>query len=112
MRAMAIDTHGGVDAVLDLVGGEALAGSPALLRDGGRLASVIDPGKVKELGARYVVVRPDGTALRTLAEAVDDGRLRVIAQEVLPLADPARAHKLVERGHVRGKVILDAGPLR
>jgi len=37
---------------------------------------------------------------------VEDGSLSVHLQEVLPLEQAARAHELLEAGHVRGKLAL------
>ncbi|NJP51195.1 NADP-dependent oxidoreductase [Streptomyces sp. SBST2-5] len=98
----------GVDAVFDLMGGDTLAGSPALLRPGGRLASI--SGDVVELGGRYVFVRPDPVDLAALVDLADQGRLRVHVSAEFPLADAARAHELVATGHVRGKVVLAVAP--
>ncbi|MFB6813207.1 NADP-dependent oxidoreductase [Streptomyces sp. NPDC056347] len=97
----------GVDAVLDLMGGETLAGSPTLLRPGGRLASV--SGDVSGLGGRYVFVRPDPVDLADLVAMAGRGEVRVHVSAEFPLAEAARAHELVQTGHVRGKVILSVG---
>ena len=99
----------GVTAVLDLVGGEALDVSPQLLAGGGRLASVIDPVKVRELGGGYWFVRPDADELATLGRFVDEERLTVHVGRVLPLEEAAEAHRLLEAGHMRGKLALDIG---
>ncbi|MFP5369520.1 MAG: NADP-dependent oxidoreductase [Actinomycetes bacterium] len=98
---------GGVTAVLDLVGGEALEVSPQLLAENGRLASVIDPARTRELGGRYWFVRPDAADLATLATFVDQGRLRVHVDRTFPLEEAADAHRLLEGGHMRGKLALE-----
>ena len=101
---------GGVTAVLDLVGGEALEVSPQLLARGGRMASVLDPKKVEELGGSYWFVRPDAEDLAELGRLVDDGKLRVHVERTFPLAQAADAHRLIEEGHVRGKLALGISP--
>ncbi|MEV4043978.1 NADPH:quinone reductase-like Zn-dependent oxidoreductase [Streptomyces sp. SAI-195] len=101
VRALAPE---GVDAVFDLMGGDTLAGSPALLRPGGRLASI--SGDVTGLGGRYVFVRPDPADLAELVAMADRGQVRVHVSAEFPLAGAARAHELVQTGHVRGKVVL------
>ena len=103
VRALAPD---GVTAVLDLVGGDTLEASPSLLAPGGRLASVRDPEKVKELGGRYVFVRPHSGQLTELSRLVDAGQLRIHLHETFPMEQAADAHRLVEGGHVHGKVAL------
>lgn len=95
----------GVDAVFDLVGGDTLRGAVALLREGGRLASV--SGEVAELGGRYVFVRPDPADLADLVSMVERGAVSVHVAATFPLADAVRAHELVQAGHVRGKVVLE-----
>ena len=96
----------GVTAVLDLVGGDTLELSPSLLAPGGRLTSVRDPEKVKELGGRYLFVRPDAGQLAELSRLVDAGRLTIHLHETFPMEQAADAHRLVEGGHVHGKVAL------
>ncbi|GGL07668.1 oxidoreductase [Mangrovihabitans endophyticus] len=99
---------GRVDVALDFVGGEALQQSPRLVRNPARHVSVVDPA-VKEQGGRYVFVRPHGEQLAELGELAARGRLRVEVARELPLAEAARAHRLQEEGHVRGKLALLPG---
>lgn len=97
----------GVDAVIDVVGGEALELSFALVADPARVVSIIDATTVLGNGGRYVFVRPDPAMLAELSRLVDAGSLRVIVAETFPLERAADAHARVEAGHVRGKVILE-----
>jgi NADPH:quinone reductase-like Zn-dependent oxidoreductase len=103
VRALVPD---GAHAVLDLVGGPALDASRGLLAPGGRLASITDAARVRELGGRYWFVRPDRDDLTTLSRLVDEGHLAVHLQGTFPLEDAADAHRLIEGGHVRGKLAL------
>jgi NADPH:quinone reductase-like Zn-dependent oxidoreductase len=107
----------GVDIVLDLVGGAYGRRSLAVLRPGGLLVSTVtaDPG-VSEADARaggvrlaLVRVHPSGDDLERLSRLVTEGRLRVHVEQVLPLADAAKAHELSESGRVRGKIVLGIG---
>ncbi|MFE6051882.1 NADP-dependent oxidoreductase [Kitasatospora sp. NPDC056446] len=102
VRALAPE---GVDAALDLVGGEALQISPALLAEGGRLASVAD-GAVLGLGGRYVFVRPDVADLAALVDLVEGGRLTVEVAATFPLEQAADAQRLNAAGHTRGKIVV------
>ena len=97
----------GVAAVLDLVGGDSLETSPALLADGGRLASVIDAKRVVELGGQYWFVRPDSDDLGRLGRFVDEGKLAVHVERTFALEEAADAHRLIEGGHMRGKLALE-----
>ncbi len=96
----------GVTAVLDLVGGDALEASPGLLADGGRLASVIDAKRVSELGGQYWFVRPDADDLARLCQLVEEGEVTVHVERTFPLEQAADAHRLLEGGHMRGKLAL------
>ncbi|MFJ2297477.1 NADP-dependent oxidoreductase [Oerskovia paurometabola] len=103
VRALAPE---GVDVVLDYIGGEALATTPDVLRDGGTVASVVDAAARDELGGHYVWVRPDVEGLTELARLADAGQLTVDVAEVHDLADAAKAHEASRTGHVRGKVVI------
>ncbi|MFJ4880618.1 NADP-dependent oxidoreductase [Streptomyces sp. NPDC088745] len=95
----------GVDAVLDLVGGDALQVSPSLLAPGGRLASVAD-GAVTGLGGSYVFVRPDTADLTELGALVERGELKVEVASVYPLEKAADAFRESMGGHTRGKIAI------
>ena len=41
-----------------------------------------------------------------ITRLIDDGSVRVHVERELPLASGAEAHRLIEDGHVRGKVVL------
>lgn len=102
-----LEDHGGpVDAVLDLVGGAALDDAPAQAKNVRRIASVIDPVTVSELGGRYVFVRPERGHLDELRRLVDTGALRVDLAQTFDLADIAAAHRASEEGHTRGKIVV------
>ena len=96
----------GVDAVLDLVGGQALDDSPALVRDPARICSIIDPQRVLGLGGAYHFCRPDARQLATLVRWVDEGRLRIDVGRTIPLTEAAEAQRLMEQGSVTGKIVL------
>ncbi|NMO55360.1 NADP-dependent oxidoreductase [Actinoplanes sp. TBRC 11911] len=96
---------GRVDAVLDLMGGEALKQSFLLVRNPVRLVSVVDPA-VKAQGGRFVFARPDGVGLGRLAELADLGRLWPEVTKELPLEQAVEAQRLVDDGHTRGKIVL------
>lgn len=96
-----------VDAVLDLIGGDALTEAPKQVHAGGRIASIIDPVTVLGLpNGRYVFVRPDAPQLTALSAMVDAGSLRIPVQQTFALADAAEAHRTSEDGHVRGKLAI------
>lgn len=97
---------GKVDAALDFVGGEALEAAGAMVRNPRRHSSIVNAQQVLAQGGRYVFVRPNGEQLRELGRIAESGRLRVEIAHRLPLAQASDAHRLIEGGHVRGKIVL------
>jgi NADPH:quinone reductase-like Zn-dependent oxidoreductase len=95
-----------VDAVLDLVGGDALADAPRQVAGGTRIASVVDPDTVLGLGGSYVFVRPDRATLDALRGLVEDGHVRVVLSGTFDLDDIAEAHRAGEKGNGPGKVAV------
>lgn len=91
----------GVDAVADLIGGGALEQVPAR-----RYVSVTDAQGVTALGGRYVFVRPSPPDLAALAELIDNGAVRVDVAQTFGFDAATEAYRLLESGHVRGKLVL------
>lgn len=104
-----------VDVALDLVGGEDTRALLDTLREGGLLLAVAEGATdaVKAAAAQRGVqvfeplVEPDGGALEEIRRLVESGRLRVKVEEVFPLERAAAAHERLERGGVRGKLVLE-----
>ncbi|MFY0407388.1 NADP-dependent oxidoreductase [Solicola sp. PLA-1-18] len=99
----------GVDVVVDLVGGEALAATPQLLADGGRVASIVDADVVHDLGGTYVFVRGNGAELQSLVDLVASGDLAVEVAQTFDLEQAAEALEANKEGHTRGKVVVTHG---
>ncbi|OLE25281.1 MAG: NADPH:quinone reductase [Catenulispora sp. 13_1_20CM_3_70_7] len=107
-----------VDVVLETVGGPVGPKSIEVLRPGGLLVTIVDRANAElraatiAAGKRFadIAVEPDHVGLEALAELVDSGRLRPYVEHVLPLAEVAKAHELVESGRTRGKIVLTVQP--
>jgi NADPH:quinone reductase-like Zn-dependent oxidoreductase len=95
-----------VDAVVDLIGGDALEDAPEQVHDGSRVVSVIDPDTVLGQGGHYVFVRPSRENLQALTGLVESGKLAVTVAETFDLDHAADAHRFSEAGHPRGKVVI------
>lgn len=111
------DVVADVDVVIDLIGNVASrTGSRSLsvLRPGGLIACVPTgswPGYAEEAAAAGVratsfKVVPDGVALSTIARLLETGAVQVYVDEVFPLSGAAAAHRRLEEGHTRGKLVL------
>jgi NADPH:quinone reductase-like Zn-dependent oxidoreductase len=105
----AMDKLGFVDAVADTVGGETAQMLIAKVKQGGVFASVLGPPANANLHPtiRIESVRavPDATALRTLAEDVLAGKLKIPIDRMIPLADAGEGQAAAEKGGI-GKVLL------
>ena len=95
-----------VTAALDFIGDSAITDSFALVQDPTRVVTVTDGAAALAEGGRYVFVRPDPAQLGELARLVADGSLHVEIAATFDLADVAEAHRLLETGHGRGKVVV------
>ncbi|MEV4555859.1 NADP-dependent oxidoreductase [Kitasatospora sp. NPDC049285] len=95
----------GVDAVLDLVGGDAVEASLPLLRDPARIASAVD-FRVTAHGGRYLWTHPDPEDLAAVARLADEGLLTVPVASTFPLSQAASAQALNAEGRTRGKIVL------
>lgn len=103
-----------IDVVLDTIGGDTVKRSLRVLRPGGHLVTAVAEDDA-ELVAAYeaagmrfsgIAVDPDPVALRALADLVEQGRLRVHVQEAFPFEHVADAHRLLDSGHLQGKLVL------
>ncbi|MFF7521776.1 NADP-dependent oxidoreductase [Streptomyces pseudovenezuelae] len=100
------EESGQVDVVFDVIGGDVLDRSAALVRPGGTLVSIAHQPTVRPADGRAVffVVEPDRDRLADLAGRVRDGRLRVRVGAVRPLSEAAAAFASRER--VPGRTII------
>ena len=128
--AAALDWTGGrgVDVVLDTVGGEPFYKSFPALRMYGRIATLlstvceladVNRARMRNLIVGYVQMtapsflgndaarRAQTRILEEGARMFDAGELQVRVSAVLPLAEAAEAHRMLEEGHTAGKVVLD-----
>ncbi len=100
----------GVDAVLALAGGDALERCLQLVNAGGRVAhpNGVEPPPRKRRGIDVLAydATPGRQEWRRLDRAVTEARLQVPIAATYPLAQAAKAHARVEKGHVLGRVAL------
>ncbi|MBT9612603.1 MAG: zinc-dependent alcohol dehydrogenase family protein [Burkholderiales bacterium] len=121
-------THGrGVDMVFDTVGGDTFCRSLACTRVYGRIVSLLqwncDTEQMKLARTRNLalsfelILTPTVLGLheervhqrRILEEGarlIEADKLKIKISHVLPLADAAKAHAMIEEGHTTGKIVL------
>jgi putative PIG3 family NAD(P)H quinone oxidoreductase len=120
------ETAGGVDVILDNIGGAYLPRNVASLRIGGRLVVIgLQGGRLGELDlgallAKRASVSAASLRARPLAQKaaivtaterfvwplIESGDVAPVIDRVLPLDDAAAAHQLVESSQHIGKVVL------
>jgi NADPH:quinone reductase-like Zn-dependent oxidoreductase len=99
----------GVDALVDTAQvGDA---ARALVRDGGTVVGLRSSGAAPEARLRYRLVMvgtrlTDAQSLVSLAAYVREGVLHPRVALRLPMSQAAEAHRLVEKGGMRGRVVL------
>ena len=116
----------GADVILDIVGGPYLARNVAALATGGRLLVVSTQGgssaeldlqllmrKRSSILASTLRARPPAEKAAIVAGVreqvwplISAGRVRPVTDRVLPMADAADAHRVLERGTHVGKILL------
>lgn len=101
----------GLDAVFDSVGGEVHRRSYGVLREGGVLVYLAaDP--IEDLSGDYGVttrqarVEKQPAALESVTGLVADGVLVPQLATTLAWTEAAEAHRMIETGHTRGKIVL------
>jgi NADPH:quinone reductase-like Zn-dependent oxidoreductase len=111
-HAERFEDHGhDYDIVLELVGGETLERSYAVVKPGGVLvetAASLDPRVLADHGIRGVqfLMRSDRAQLERIAELVAEGVLKPRVSRVLPLDDASEAQDLNQAGRSHGKIVL------
>ncbi|MFJ4367982.1 NADP-dependent oxidoreductase [Streptomyces chartreusis] len=106
LQAEKLEEIGEVDVVLDVIGGEILERSTALVRPGGTLVTIAEQVTIQPHDGRaiFFVVEPDRARLADLAERLRHGRLKPIIGAVRTLAEAASAFTPDKR--TPGKTII------
>lgn len=117
----------GVDVILDMVGGDYTPRNLALLADDGRLVQIaflksskvevdLMPVMRRRLTITGSTLRPQSVAAKhAIAQALEArvwpllaaGTVAPVIHAVLPLAQAADAHRMMEEGRHIGKIVLD-----
>jgi NADPH2:quinone reductase len=116
----------GVDVVLDSLGGDTFQRSLAATKVYGHVNTLLDPGtgiewkeaRNRNLSISFTLMltpmlknmmdarKHQGEILNRCAELIEAGKLETVVSHEFALEDAAKAHALIEQGHVLGKVIL------
>ena len=102
----ALEDVGGVDLVVDVIGGDIGKRSARLVRAGGTLVSIVGPSEARPVDGLAVdfVVESERAQLSEIAQRVRDGRLRTNIGTVSTLDDAVAA--LNPTKPIKGKTII------
>ncbi|MFK9095082.1 NADP-dependent oxidoreductase [Bacillus salipaludis] len=104
------------DFVLDSLGGEIQEKSFSVLKNGGKMASIVsepdkDKAGAKNIKSGLVWLIPNGEQLGRIAELLSQEKIKVIIGHRFPLTDEGikEAHALSETHHAKGKIVINIG---
>jgi NADPH:quinone reductase len=109
------ETNGrGVDLVLDTVGGNTIERSSEVIRPFGKLVTIVDTATPqtlldawgKNLTIHFVFSPQYRDKLDALRSLIERDQIRPVIDSVLPWSDIVQAHQRLEKGRMRGKIVL------
>ena len=100
-----------IDVVFDTLGGKVQELSLKVLKPGGILVGTVgikDEAAIKSKGLRSAAFMAQSRTadLEQIAALIDSGDVVPVISQILSLKDAAEAHRIIEKGHTRGKIVL------
>ena len=97
--------------LLDSVGARNIESYLSCLTAGAKVAAVAGMPTDLPDGVSVTPIRCEASSARLtqLSQLVTENRLSVTVQQVFALQEAAEAHRLLEAGHVRGKLVIAIG---
>lgn len=102
------------DIVVDTLGGEIQKKSFDVLKDGGKLVSIVEPpneetAKSKNLKAGFHWLEPNGKQLAELGNLIKKDQVKTNVGHTFPFSAQGLqdAHKLSETHHAKGKIVIN-----
>ena len=103
-----------VDIVFDTIGSDTQERAFQTLKKGGFLVSSAQTPsteKAREFGveAAWFFCQPSAEQLAEINRLIDEGKVKIHIETVLPLTEVKKAHQLSQGGRTRGKIVLQVG---
>jgi NADPH:quinone reductase-like Zn-dependent oxidoreductase len=102
------------DLVLDSMGGDVQSKSYRVLKEKGKLVSIVQPPSEEEaekynVEAGFLWLEPNGQQLQKLADLYTSGQLKPVIGETYDFTEQSLqdAHALSETHHARGKIVIN-----
>ncbi|MBS4214036.1 MULTISPECIES: NADP-dependent oxidoreductase [Neobacillus] len=99
----------GVDVAFDAAGDEALHASLELVENKNRIGTIVAFDLAEKLGVRPIRSQRSVNRLTEIVELYSQGKLQILIRKAFPLHQAPDAHREIESGHGRGKVVLTIG---
>ena len=101
--------------MFDLIGGDTQERSWTVLKDGGTLVSTLAKpserqAQIHHARAMNYLAHPDAAELGEIVHLIAEKKVHPHVETRLPLEAAAEAHRKMEHGHPRGKVVLEVRP--
>lgn len=103
----------GFDLVLDSMGGDIQSKSYKVLKENGKLVSIVQPPSEEEAAsfntkAGFVWLEPNGEQLQKLANLYEEGKVKPVIGKIFDFSEQSLkdAHDLSETHHARGKIVI------
>jgi len=100
-----------LDLVFDTIGGDTQKRSVQVLKNDGRLITTLKPEATAEAAEKNIHLEgytaqcyPE--QLEKIAQLIDEGKVKPVVTKIFPLEEAAEAHKVIEKGHTVGKIVL------
>lgn len=100
------------DVVFDTVGGETTARSIEITKKYGRIVSIvnitgnINAGHRKNIVLYLLFMERAKSKIEMMRTLSEEGKIKTVIDSIFPLREVAEAHRKIENGGVRGKIIL------
>ena len=102
----------GVDLVFDTVGDDTMKQSLKVIKEYGRMVNIVGtdtglPGaNPLNLTIHYLFLQRDRAKLDSLRNLIERGQMEPVIDSVMDLSEVAEAHARLEKGGVKGKIVL------
>ncbi len=103
-----------VDFVLDMVGGDTLSHSVDIVKEGGKIITLIptlseeqkQKARESKVDLAFMESHASGKDMNSLADLLSKGAIKAHVSKTFPFSEMGKAHKEVESGHTVGKVVV------
>lgn len=110
------DQNGPVNIVFDLLGGKTLEDAWYCVKNAGTLISIVEPPAERKpkmvdvnntVKNKFFIVTPSSQQLNEISKMVNEGQLQTLVDSVWKFGDFEGAFAKLDKGHNRGKIVIE-----